>query len=55
MKPKTFNHNTILFALMFFLNSCSSGPSLDSIDYEKEFDVDAVKAKKSSAPALAQT
>ena len=29
---------SILFALMFFLNSCSSGPSLDSIDFEKEFD-----------------
>ena len=39
MKLKTLIHNSILFALMFFLNSCSSGPTLDSIDYEKEFDV----------------
>ena len=39
MKLKTLIHNSILFALMFFLNSCSSGPSLDSIDFEKEFDI----------------
>ncbi|GIR23481.1 hypothetical protein CM15mP37_09860 [bacterium] len=38
MKLKTLIHNSILFALMFFLSSCSSGPSLDSIDFEKEFD-----------------
>ena len=38
MKLKTLIHNAILFALMFFLSSCSSGPSLDSIDFEKEFD-----------------
>ena len=38
MKLKTLIHCSILLALMFFLNSCSSGPRLDSIDIEKEFD-----------------
>ena len=39
MKLKTLIHNSILFALMFFLSSCSSGPSLDSIDFEKDLNV----------------
>ena len=38
MKSKTFISNTILIILMFFLNSCSNGPSIDNIDYKKEFD-----------------